>query len=246
MSAAELPGPELLRRQAQWLAPARSRLLRRVEIARRRRVLDLGCGRGTVSGELSRRSGGLVVAADRLFDALRDDVAPFGRAARIAADAARLPLADESFDLVFCQMTLLWMDAAGAAAEAFRVLRPGGALVALEPDFGGLIEHPAELAARELWLAALGRTGADPLVGRKLPGLLRAAGFHVRVDLFDRLEPPAARRFELLGGLPLLPEESERLARLKAADAATPEAEKVVHLPVFLVTAEKGTSRVPL
>ena len=58
------PSAELLRRQAAWLAPARARLLRRAEIARRRRVLDLACGPGTVVEELVQRSGGSVVALD--------------------------------------------------------------------------------------------------------------------------------------------------------------------------------------
>ena len=50
-----LPAPELLREQAQWLAPARSRMLRRVDIAHKRNILDLGAGYGFVSEELFRR-----------------------------------------------------------------------------------------------------------------------------------------------------------------------------------------------
>jgi hypothetical protein len=39
----------------------------------------------------------------------------------------------------------------------------------------------AELAP--MWRAALTRAGADPRVGRKLPGALRAAGLEVTIDL---------------------------------------------------------------
>ena len=63
--------PELLRRQAAWLAPARARLLRRVAVARRRSVLDLGGGYGAVTGELVRRAGGTVVALDHTLEALQ-------------------------------------------------------------------------------------------------------------------------------------------------------------------------------
>ena len=45
MTDPSLPPAALLHQQAEWLAPARSRLLRRAHIARCRHVLDLGCGR---------------------------------------------------------------------------------------------------------------------------------------------------------------------------------------------------------
>jgi len=235
----DLPSRELAQQQAGWLAPARARLLRRVHVARRRRVLDLGCGHGLVSGELARRSGGPVVAVDRNRQALAEDCRPFGGAARICADATRLPFPAGRFDLVFCQFVFLWLDALAAAREVHRVLQPGGVLVAIEPDYAGMIEHPAEIATRRLWLSVLAREGGDPEVGRKLPGLLSAGGFQVRVDLLDRLTPPSAARFDLLGELPLTNEERQSLDRLRAADAACDDNRRVVHLPMFLVTAVK-------
>lgn len=230
--------PELLRRQAAWLAPARARLLRRVHIARRRQVLDLACGSGAVHGELVRRAGGRVVAVDCSRRALAADEALFEGAERVCADANRLPFADGRFDLVFCQFALMWLDVPSVAGEIFRVLQPGGVLVAMEPDYGGMIEHPAKIATQAIWLAALGRAGADPLVGRKLPRLLGSAGFTVRVDLLDRLSPPSSVRFDLLRELPLTEDERESLQRIQAAEATCPN--PVVHLPMFLVTAVKS------
>ena len=231
------PEPRLLEEQAGWLAPARARLLRRAGIARRRRVLDLACGSGAVTGELARRCGGQVLALDRSLEALQEGAAAFAGAVRLCADARRLPLADAAFDLVFCQFALVWLDVPAVLAEIYRVLTPGGVLLAIEPDYGGLIEHPPEITARELWLAALQRAGADPQVGRKLPGLLAAAGFRVEVDLLDRLESPAAARWQLLGGLPLTADEQQTLTQIEQADAAA--AHRVAHLPLFLLTAEK-------
>ncbi|HIE47660.1 TPA: hypothetical protein EYP84_02055 [Candidatus Bipolaricaulota bacterium] len=54
MAEASLPAPELSDELARWLAPARGRLLRRLQIARRRRVLDVACGTGAVTAELVR------------------------------------------------------------------------------------------------------------------------------------------------------------------------------------------------
>ena len=84
-----------------------------------------------------------------------------------------------------------------------------------------------------------GRAGAEPLTGRKLPGWLAGAGFHVQVDLLDRLTPPSPLRFELLRGLPLDVAEQAALQCAEAAGAALDSRLLVVHLPMFLVTAEK-------
>lgn len=237
MSDPSLPCRALLEQQAAWLSPARARLLRRIEIARRRRVLDLACGYGSVTGELVQRSGGRVVAVDRSFPALSAERTAFEGAARLQADATRLPFGDGAFDLVFCQFALLWIDPVAAVHEIHRVLQPGGVLVALEPDFGGLLEHPPAIAAREIWLSAITRAGGDPQIGRKLPSVLSAMGLDVRIDLLDRLEPPSPERIELLGELPLEPHETSALERIKAADRAT--GVRVAHLPVFLITATR-------
>ncbi len=235
-----LPCRELLEQQAVWFAPARSRLLRRAHIAGRRRVLDLACGPGTVTGELVRRCGGSVIALDRNRATLGEDGPAFADAWRVGGDAGRLPFADRTFDLVFCQFALMWFDLPAAVREIRRVLQSGGALIALEPDYGGMIEYPVEIASREIWSAALNRAGADPQVGRKLPGLLSDAGFQVRVDLLDRLEGPSAARFDLLRELPLTDKEKETLDRIETADAAFADTTRVAHLPIFLVTAELG------
>ena len=132
------------------------------------------------------------------------------------------------------------MPAAQAVDETWRVLRPGGALVALEPDYGGLIEYPPDIAVRDTWIAALTRAGADPLVGRKLPGLLDARGFSVRVDLLPELLPPEPARFDLLRGLPLSGDEQATLKRIEENDASSSGMwARVAHVPFLLVTATK-------
>lgn len=218
----------------------RSRLLRRVHIAQRKRVLDLGAGWGAVTGELTQRaaSGALTVALDREFAPLHLGQWPLA-AQRVQADAAHLPFAPASYDLIFCQCALLWMPPA-ALDEIARLLAPAGVLLALEPDYGGLLEYPPESAARELWLSALTRAGADPFIGRKLPGLLAARGFDLRVDLIPELTPPSPARFAFLHDLPLTPAEQAQVQQLAAAaqTAAAPWSQ-LAHLPFCLITAMK-------
>jgi SAM-dependent methyltransferase len=235
---ADLPPLRLIQEQATWLAPARSWLLQRANVARRRALLDLGCGFGVVSQELASLSRGRVVALDHSLPALLAAPVLLRASPPACADSARLPFADASFDLVFCQLALLWMPLEATLAEVRRVLQPGGVLLAIEPDYGGMIEQPPELATRELWMAGLQRAGADPLVGRKLPGLLAGRGFAVRVELMSELAPPAPQRFDLLDGLPLTSSERRQVAAIQRASAglASPW-QQVAHLPFMLVTA---------
>ncbi|MFC1571967.1 class I SAM-dependent methyltransferase [Candidatus Eisenbacteria bacterium] len=236
--AASIPPASLLDRQADWLAPARSRLLRKVAVARRRRILEVGAAFGTISHELARRGGGSVVALDSVLPATSEKpgIPDF---LRVRAMAETLPFRPKVFDLVFFQMALLWMNAPRALAEAVRSLESGGALIAIEPDYGGMIEFPASVETRDVWIAGLRRAGADPRVGRKLPALLEEMRLRVTVDLIPQLIPPAPERFDLLEGLPLSENERLRLEQARAADKAHVErGESVVaHLPFFLITA---------
>ncbi len=235
---ADQPAPPAARELAGWLQGPRSRALRRAGIGRRERVLDVGSGHGVVTRELVRRCPGLVVALDIDRAAVSSDY-PAG-AARVCADARALPLADAGFDLAFFQNVLLWAgDAPVVVHEAARVLAPGGALVALEPDYGGMIEHP-ELGLREAWIAGLLRAGGDPLIGRKLPALCEAAGLQVWVELAHVPAPAEADALELLAGLPLTDDERSGLAEARKRVArAIGEWQVFLHVPYFLVVAER-------
>lgn len=239
MNNPALPSKFLLQAQAEWLAPARARLLRRVGIARRRRILDLGAGYGAVTGELVRRGGGFVAALDTSISSVTTLLN--SPAVPLFGDALSLPFADNSFDLVFCQCVLMWVgDLETVVSEIHRVLAPNGVLIALEPDYAGMIEHPPEIATRDIWLSALARVGADPRVGRLLPMVLAAQGFEVRVDLLDNVYMPSATRFDFLRTLPLLPEEKSTLDRVMAvADNLPGTWEQIAHLPFFLISATK-------
>ncbi|MBN1920891.1 MAG: methyltransferase domain-containing protein [Anaerolineae bacterium] len=240
-NSAALPLPEQLVLQAQWLAPARSRMLRENGIGRRQCVLDLGAAYGAVTAELVRRAGGRVVALDRELTTLTNPQGTFADALRTGGEARALPFATASFDLVLSQCTLLWVaPLESAIQEVTRVLQPGGAFLALEPDYDGLMESPPSIETRTLWLEALSRAGANPTVGRRLPGLLAAQGLQMRVALFDSLVPPAVERFGFLRGLPLTSKERERLSQVEQqAQALDKPWAQVAHLPFFLITAVK-------
>jgi ubiquinone/menaquinone biosynthesis C-methylase UbiE len=95
-------------------------------------VLDVGTGPGILLAELAHRHPDLeVIGVDISADmvaAARATLAPFGGRATVhIGDAARLPLADGSVDLVVSSLSAHhWADPAAAVPELARVLRPGG------------------------------------------------------------------------------------------------------------------------
>lgn len=96
-------------------------------------VLDVGCGGGIVSNELSRR-GYQVTGIDISLPALEFAEVVCkreGLSSRfIEASAYSLPFADESFDAVVCSDILEHLtDVPRALREVHRVLKPGGMLV---------------------------------------------------------------------------------------------------------------------
>jgi len=96
------------------------------------RILDLAAGTGT-SSEPFAAAGALVVPCDFSFGMLQ-----VGKARRpdlpfTAGDATKLPFADGSFDAATISFGLRnVVDTAGALAELFRVVKPGGRVVICE------------------------------------------------------------------------------------------------------------------
>jgi SAM-dependent methyltransferase len=232
----DLPRFALCTAQADWLRGARSRLLRRAGIEHRHKIVELGAGWGIVASELCVRTGRRIVAIDRRPPP--DNVPTHDRVDWLVAHAESLPLANDSVDLVFTQFALLWMDAARVMAEVARVLAPGGVVVAIEPDYGGLMEYPAEIASKSIWLSALRRAGADPCIGRKLPSLFAEQSLRVETRFPDRYELAQPERLDLLNELPLTADERRHSDRI-AQQLQSQRAVAVAHLPLWMVLGEK-------
>jgi SAM-dependent methyltransferase len=115
-----------------------------------RSVLEVGCGNGVLLPRLSTAVGatGRVVAIDHssaFVEEARARVAS-GSAANVTvqqADAHELPFAAATFDCAHCERVLMHLERPVAAlAEMRRVVRPGGCVVAVEPDWAGIrIDH---------------------------------------------------------------------------------------------------------
>jgi ubiquinone/menaquinone biosynthesis C-methylase UbiE len=98
-------------------------LIQTLPISKDQRLLDLGCGVGTIASNVAPRAGA-IVGIDLSEGMLR--LAP-RTVARVSGDALRLPLADGSLDGAYSTFALQHVPFPGTALrEVARVLRPGG------------------------------------------------------------------------------------------------------------------------
>ena len=115
-------------------ADVRAELLRRLDLVslEPRVVVDAGAGTGHASRELKRRyPRARVIALDFAAGMLRAAAHQQSwrrRFDRVRADAARMPLADASVDLILSNLMLPWCDPDAVLAEFRRVLAPRGLL----------------------------------------------------------------------------------------------------------------------
>jgi SAM-dependent methyltransferase len=155
------------------------------------RLLDVGCGPGTVTVDLARRvAPGEVVGIDPAADVVEQ--------ARVAADvpvepadrvAPRFEVGDvfswvppdgRRFDVVHAHQVLQHLPDPVAALRAMAALCvPGGVVAARDSDYAGMTWYP-ELPELARWMAlyqaAARANGGEPDAGRRMLGWARAAG----------------------------------------------------------------------
>jgi ubiquinone/menaquinone biosynthesis C-methylase UbiE len=150
-----------------------------------RRLLDLGCGPGTLAARAAERFAELQIVA---IDPSRD----FARAGMVRATGESLPIAARAIDVAVCLSSIRYVrDRAAALAELRRVVRGALVIVELDPD-----ASPAKIAhhAERLGSVMLRRT-FGPFMVRTAPaaeaiaGLARAAGFALRALRADPVQP---------------------------------------------------------
>lgn len=151
------------------------------------RLLDAGCGPGTVTAGLARAvSPSEVVGIDSapgVLEHARAHAAEEGvdNVTFVAGDVYGLDFPDAEFDVVYANQLLQHLtDPVRALRELGRVLKTGGLLAVRDADYATMSPHPKFPEFPDwnrLYHEVAYRNDAEPDAGRTLPAWVRAAGF---------------------------------------------------------------------
>ncbi|GAA2102425.1 methyltransferase domain-containing protein [Actinomadura alba] len=177
------PAAGYLDEAAGALAVVKREILRRLELAPGQRVLDVGCGNGTDLLDMAAQvdPGGEAIGVDVNPEAIEEATARCEAtgvpATFTTASAYSLPFSDDRFDACRSERMVQHLDEpVRAVAEMLRVARPGGRILVADPDHGmwapDLDDQEATRAVLAWWFDNV----RNPWIGRRLPGVLRAAG----------------------------------------------------------------------
>ena len=169
------------------------------------RVLDVACGTGVVARLAAEHVGrsGTVAALDLnpgMLSVARSIPSSGAEIRWYETTAESIPLSDNGFDVVFCQLGLQFVaDKVAAIREMHRVLVPGGRVLVSTPPPNAFFDVLDDALARHVGSEAAGFVGMvfslhDPAT---IARLFREAGFDdvtVRTDT-KPLRLPAARDF---------------------------------------------------
>ena len=230
--------------QARWTEELRARLLAHLGSAPQRRVLEVGCGTGVVLSDVQQRYALSTFGLDIDLQVTRFARHHDPSLTLVVADGCRIPFPNRAFDATICHYLLLWVASPLAILlEMARVTRVGGRVMALaEPDYGGRIDYPPELAELgRRQQTALGARGADTQVGRKLRGLFHQAGLReVWAGSLGAAWPPSEPHDELRSEWATLEADlrgelsDDELAGLRPTEEASRGAgSRVLYVPTF-------------
>ena len=238
--------------QARWTQDLRRYIFQRTGMEGAARILEVGCGTGAILAELTMATHGSLFGLDISHDYLIMARRNIPGIPLTAGDAHVLPYPTATFDIVLCHFLLLWVaDPLQVVGEIARITRPGGAVLALaEPDYGGRIDHPPELAKLGEWQReALLNQGADPLLGRKLGAIFHQAGLQsIETGILGGqwADTPQPEDLDMewqvleadLAGL----KDSHEIGRLREIDrTAWQRGERVLFVPTFYAWGKTST-----
>ena len=163
---------------SRLLDPMHRRHIERLGVGPGARTLEVGCGNGSISAWLAERvaPGGRAIAVDLDLSLVDADLPNLELR---QADIVAAPVEPRDFDLVTARAVLHHVaDARAAIANLVASVRPGGAILLIEPDFlpVSVAEPPDVRAFWDGWLAWSRRAGIDYLIGRSLPAALAGLG----------------------------------------------------------------------
>jgi SAM-dependent methyltransferase len=179
---------ECERLEAQALLAGVSDHLRHIPAQPGMRILDAGCGSGSMARETAKATPDAnVVGID-----LRENYIDYARRRTAeedlknlsfeTGDIRQLPYSDDSIDIIWTKYVLQWVTEPMRAMREFaRVLKPGGLLVSANFDGFALTHQPPDPAIQPMAEFIFGSL-VDSFIGRKMAGMCRESGL-VGIDV---------------------------------------------------------------
>lgn len=152
-------------------------------------ILDVGCGSGFVTRDIAHLTKGNVVGVDgshSLIKVAKGILKEYKNTELYIGNGQQLPFKDNSFDVVTCNLVLMWADdPQKVVIEMARVAKPRGKVLAsLEPDYGGKLHWPENKKVDQVFAGeAIRKKGGDPHIGRKLRALFVTAGLETKLGI---------------------------------------------------------------
>ena len=175
--------------QAIETAEERIPLYLKIGLKDAKMILDVGCGPGMVTRDIANLTKGKVYAIDNSKEMLKvakTVLKDYKNVELRVGEAANLPFDDNMFDIVTCNLLLMWAkNPQKVVNQMARVTKSGGVVLAsLEPDYGGKLHWPENQKVDPIFAGkAIREKGGDPHIGRKLRLLFVRAGLETTVGI---------------------------------------------------------------
>jgi SAM-dependent methyltransferase len=193
---------ECERLEAQALLADVSDHVRHVPAQPGMRILDAGCGSGSMARAMAKAASGSAVVGIDLRDRYIDYARKRAEAEGLrnltfeTADVRDLGFADGAFDIIWTKYLLQWVaDPMRAMREFARVLKPGGLLVSANFDGFAITNEPPDPAIQPM-MEFVFKGLVDPFIGRKMAGMCRDSGL---IDIDVKMETD--RVFTVIGSI---------------------------------------------
>jgi SAM-dependent methyltransferase len=175
---------ESVLRSHRWRTAENSAAYLLKELKPHMRILDVGCGPGTITAGLAQRvRDGNVTGIDvvpEVLEQAREATAGLGNVSFGTGDVYALDYPDDTFCVVHAHQVLQHLgDPVRALREMSRVCKPGGLVAVRDADYGAMVWYP-DLPVLDDWRALYEQVargnGGEPDAGRRLHAWARQAG----------------------------------------------------------------------